>query len=73
MIDIKIIKTEKEYEEALAHIDALMDADPGSIQEEELELFALLVEKYEEEHFPHRSTESGRSDLVPRGAGGVNR
>ena len=52
MIAIKIIKTEKEYEEALARIDALMDADPGSIQEEELELLALLVEKYEEEHFP---------------------
>jgi len=29
-----------------------MDADLGSIQEEELELLALLVEKYEEEHFP---------------------
>lgn len=52
MIDIKIIKTEKEHEEALARIDAMMDADPGSTQEEELELLALLVEKYEEEHFP---------------------
>jgi HTH-type transcriptional regulator/antitoxin HigA len=52
MIDIKIIKTEKEYEKAMARIDAMMDADRGSIQEEELELLALLVEKYEEEHFP---------------------
>jgi len=52
MIDIKIIKTEKEYEDALVRIDAMMDADPGTIQEEELELLALLVEKYEEEHFP---------------------
>jgi len=52
MIDIKIIKTEKEYEEALARIEALMDAAPGSAQEEELELISLLVEKFEEEHFP---------------------
>lgn len=52
MIAIKIIKTEKEYEEALARIDALMDATPGSAREEELELITLLVEKYEEDHFP---------------------
>jgi len=52
MSDIKIIKTEEEYEEALARVEALMDAAPGSAQEEELELLALLVEKYEEDHFP---------------------
>lgn len=48
----KIIETEAEYEAALAYIETLMDAAPGSPAEEELELFALLVEKYEEEHFP---------------------
>jgi HTH-type transcriptional regulator / antitoxin HigA len=49
---ITIIKTEKEYEEALARIDVLMDAATGTVQEEELELLTLLVEKYEEDHFP---------------------
>ena len=29
-----------------------MDAKPGSPKEEELELWSLLVERYEEEHFP---------------------
>jgi HTH-type transcriptional regulator/antitoxin HigA len=48
----KILKTEAEYEAALAHVAALMDAEPGSLQEQELELFALLVEQYEHEHFP---------------------
>lgn len=48
----KILKTEAEYEAALAHVAALMDAEPGSLQEQELELFALLVEQYEQEHFP---------------------
>lgn len=48
----KIIKTEAEYEAALAHIETLMDAAPGSEEEEELELFALLVEQYEKEHYP---------------------
>lgn len=29
-----------------------MDAKPGSKQEEELELWALLIESYEKEHYP---------------------
>lgn len=46
----KIIKSEKTYEEALALVETLMDAKPGSEQEEELELWALLIEQYEKEH-----------------------
>lgn len=48
----KVIKSEAEYEAALAHVAELMDAAPGSPAEEELELFSLLVEQYEQEHFP---------------------
>ena len=48
----KVIKTEAEYEVALARVADLMDAQPGSPDEQELELFALLVEQYEQEHFP---------------------
>jgi HTH-type transcriptional regulator/antitoxin HigA len=51
-MDIKILKTEAEYDAALERIDALMNAAPGSSEEEELELLAILVEKYEEEHYP---------------------
>ncbi|MBU4374764.1 MAG: hypothetical protein KJ714_10115 [Euryarchaeota archaeon] len=52
MIKPKVIKSEAEYQEALAHLEALMDAQPGTPEEEELELFAVLIEKYEQEHFP---------------------
>jgi len=52
MTEIKIIKTESEYKAALARIEALMDAEPGSPGEGELELLALLVGKYETEQFP---------------------
>jgi len=48
----KIIKTEAEYQAALEHLESLMDAAPGSPEEEELELFSILIEKYEEEHYP---------------------
>lgn len=46
----KVIKTEREHKAALSHIAALMD-DPA-VDEAELELWSLLVENYEEEHFP---------------------
>jgi HTH-type transcriptional regulator/antitoxin HigA len=48
----KIIKTEVEYEAMLKRIEVLMDAEPGSPEEEELELLGLLVETYEKEHYP---------------------
>lgn len=48
----KVLKTEEEYEAALAHVDKLMDAGVGSPEEQDLELWSVLIEKYEEEHFP---------------------
>lgn len=51
-MEIKLIKTESEYEAALTRMEAFMGAEPGSVGEDELELLALLVEKYEQEHFP---------------------
>lgn len=48
----KIIKTEEEYTGALARVELLMDVKPGSAKEEELELWSLLVERFEREHFP---------------------
>ena len=48
----KILKTEAEYSTALAKVESLMDANPGSKQEEQLELWSWLVERYEQEHHP---------------------
>jgi HTH-type transcriptional regulator/antitoxin HigA len=48
----KLIKTEAEHETALAYVENLMDAEAGSDQEAELEVWGVLIEKYEEEHFP---------------------
>ena len=49
-MNIKPIKTEAEYDEALVALESLMDAAPGSEEEEQLELLSLVIEKYEEEH-----------------------
>ena len=48
----KILKTEEEYESALEIVSELMDANPGSPEEDSLDLWSLLVEKYEDEHYP---------------------
>ena len=50
----KLIRTKKEYNEALARIEGLMlkDLKKGSAEAEEFELLSLLIHTYEEEHFP---------------------
>jgi HTH-type transcriptional regulator / antitoxin HigA len=49
---IKPIRTEADYEAALARIEALMDAGRGTPEGEELDLLADLVEHYESKHVP---------------------
>lgn len=50
----RIIKTEQDYEEAIARLSALMDESPkkGSKSEAELELLALVIEDYERKIIP---------------------
>ncbi|CAG0962300.1 ImmA/IrrE family metallo-endopeptidase [Geobacter sp.] len=48
----KVIKNETDYEAALARIDELMDADPGTPEGDELELLVTLVELYEKMAHP---------------------
>jgi len=54
---IKVIKTTQEYDEACDRIYSLINntekaIEPDSPEGEELELLSLLVENYEQEHFP---------------------
>ncbi|MCZ4225506.1 helix-turn-helix domain-containing protein [Pedobacter rhodius] len=51
---LKIIKTEQEYELALEKAYMLIQKDivVGSEESDELELITLLIEHYEESHYP---------------------
>lgn len=49
---LKPIKTKKDYKAGLLAIDGLFDAKPNSLAANTLEILTVLVEKYEEEHFP---------------------
>ena len=47
---IKPIKTEADYQEALAKIAELMEAEPDSPEGERLDVLVTLVQAYEERH-----------------------
>ncbi len=51
---IKPIRTKKEHKVALARVHDLMELDPaeGTPELDELELLAMVVEEYEDEHEP---------------------
>ena len=46
------IKTKEDYEQALKRIEEIWGAKQGTPEEDELDLLATLIDKYEEEHFP---------------------
>jgi HTH-type transcriptional regulator / antitoxin HigA len=48
----KIIKTEAQYQAALARIERIFDAKPGTAKGDELELLLLLVQTYEDSAYP---------------------
>lgn len=49
---VKILKTEKDYEKALSRLDEIFDAPTNAKEGDEAELLVLLIEKYEDEHYP---------------------
>ena len=51
-MEIKPIKTNADHRAALAEIERLMDAEPGSADGDRLDVLATLVEAYEAKRFP---------------------
>ena len=49
---IKPIKTKKDYQNALERLELIFDSKKGSDNGDELEILRILIEKYEDEHFP---------------------
>jgi len=49
---LKLIKTNKDYKNALARLEIIFDAKPGTPQGDELEVLGILIDKYEQEKYP---------------------
>ena len=51
-MDIKPIRTENDYKNALKEIDTLMSAEFGTEEGDRLDILVTLVEAYENKHYP---------------------
>ncbi|MDZ4847170.1 MAG: helix-turn-helix domain-containing protein [Chitinophagales bacterium] len=51
-MNLKPIKTKRDYNEALQRMEELWGAKSGTPQGNELDILATLIDKYEEEQFP---------------------
>ena len=49
---IKAIKTENDYEKALDRLKSIFQAADGTPDGDEAEVLSILIEKYEDEHYP---------------------
>jgi HTH-type transcriptional regulator/antitoxin HigA len=50
MVEVSPIRTDDDYEAALAEIERLIDAEPGTPEGDRLDLLVTLVQAYETEH-----------------------
>ncbi|GHU37338.1 transcriptional regulator [Betaproteobacteria bacterium] len=51
-MDIKPIRSEQDLAAAFARLDVLWGAKLGTQEGDELEILTVLIEKYEDEHYP---------------------
>ncbi len=51
-MEIKPIKSESDYKNALKRLDEIFDASIGSLESDEADILALLIDDYENKHFP---------------------
>ena len=51
-MNLKPIKTKKDYEKALERLEMIFDAKVGTPQGDELEVLSILIDNYEKQQFP---------------------
>jgi HTH-type transcriptional regulator/antitoxin HigA len=50
-MDIKLIKTEADYRNALKRLEEIFDAEIGTPQSDEADIIGLLIDEYERKHY----------------------
>ncbi len=50
-MNIELIKTEADYHKALQRLEIIFDAKVGSVENDEADILALLIDQYEEKYF----------------------
>jgi len=49
---LKVLKTEKDYNQALKRLEIIFDSPADTPEGDEADILGLLIEKYEDEHYP---------------------
>ena len=51
-MDIQLIKSEEDYQNALVRLDVIFDTKKGSKESDEADVLALLIDEYESQYYP---------------------
>jgi len=51
-MNLKPIRTRKDYQQALDRLEVIFDGKKGTDEGDELEILGILIEQYENKHFP---------------------
>ena len=51
-MDIKLIKTEEDYHKTLERMGEIFDAPIGTMESDEADILALLIDEYEKKNYP---------------------
>lgn len=54
-MEVRPIKTEKDYDKALERLEIIFDAAPDSKEGDEAEILSLLIDNYESKNYPIES------------------
>jgi HTH-type transcriptional regulator/antitoxin HigA len=56
-MEIKLIRSEEDLQAAFARLEEVWGAEPDTAEGEELELLSILIENYENKHYPIESSD----------------
>lgn len=51
-MNIKLIKTEADYQQALKRLEVIFDAAVGTPESDEADVLGLMIDDYEKKHYP---------------------
>lgn len=50
-MNIKLIKTEEDYQKALRKLEKIFDAKTGTMESDEADILGLMIDEYEKKHY----------------------
>jgi len=68
-MNIKPIKTETDYKDALKRLEIVFDAPIDTLEGDEADILGLLIDEYEKKHYPIEAPDPIEANELPRPKG----